>query len=141
MKDRILKFITVENINASKFADEIGVQRSSISHILSGRNNPSLELIQKILARFPYINAEWLITGKGEMFKPERQPTIFDQLIQNENNLPTKQEDYLEPKDLEKTENLEKTVKVDEIKHTTKKIEKILLLYNDGTASIYEINK
>ena len=67
MKDRIEKIIEVEQLSASKFADTIGVQRSSISHILSGRNKPSLELVNKILDQFPKINADWLLLGKGEM--------------------------------------------------------------------------
>jgi transcriptional regulator with XRE-family HTH domain len=68
MNDRILLILKTKNISASKFADEIGVQRSSISHILSGRNNPSLEFIQKILKKFPDINSDWMIFGKGSMY-------------------------------------------------------------------------
>ena len=56
-----------EQLSPSKFADAIGVQRSNISHILSGRNKPSLELVNKILDRFQEINADWLLLGKGEM--------------------------------------------------------------------------
>jgi len=69
MVDRILLLLKSKNISASKFADEIGVQRSGISHIISGRNNPSLELIQKILKRYADINPTWLITGSGSMSK------------------------------------------------------------------------
>ena len=77
MKDRIIKFLTHENITATKFADEIGVQRSSISHILSGRNNPSFEFIQKILSRYKSLNADWLILGSGPMFKKMEQGNLF----------------------------------------------------------------
>jgi len=78
MRDRILHFLTQEDISSAKFADEIGVQRSSVSHILSGRNNPSFDFIQKILRRFELINAEWLILGRGEMFKSQQKSIIFD---------------------------------------------------------------
>lgn len=78
MRDRILHFLKLENISSAKFADEIGVQRSSVSHILSGRNNPSFDFIQKILKRFENINAEWLILGRGEMYKPQQQSIMFD---------------------------------------------------------------
>lgn len=54
-------------LSASEFADEIGVQRSNISHILSGRNKPSLDFIIKIKDRFPEIQWEWIIEGKGDM--------------------------------------------------------------------------
>jgi transcriptional regulator with XRE-family HTH domain len=82
MKDRIQRIITRENISASKFADIIGVQRSSISHILSGRNNPGLDFLNKILIHFPHISGDWLITGQGNMVKPSlngpKMPTLFD---------------------------------------------------------------
>lgn len=64
---RVKNIITAKNMTASRFADHIGVPRSTISHILSGRNNPSLELIQKILDHFPDIRTEWLVRGKGPM--------------------------------------------------------------------------
>ena len=83
MKDRLLKFLNVEGISYTKFADEIGVQRSSISHILSGRNKPSFDFIQKILTRYDKINPEWLIMGKGEMLKTITQPSLFDNNTEN----------------------------------------------------------
>jgi len=56
-------------MTAAQFADEIGVQKSSISHILSGRNNASLDFIQKVLLSYPEVNMEWLMFGKGPLFK------------------------------------------------------------------------
>lgn len=67
MKDRIHLLIKSKNFTAAQFADEIGVQKSGVSHILSGRNNPSLDFIQKILTRFPDISTDWLLFGKGPM--------------------------------------------------------------------------
>jgi len=69
MKDRISKILRLEGMTAAKLAEEIGVQASGISHILSGRNNPSTDFLIKILDRFRGINAEWLLTGKGNMYK------------------------------------------------------------------------
>jgi transcriptional regulator with XRE-family HTH domain len=69
MINRILLVLKTQNLTSSQFADEIGVQRSSISHILSGRNNPSLEFVTKILKRFPDINSEWILFGKGSMYR------------------------------------------------------------------------
>jgi transcriptional regulator with XRE-family HTH domain len=68
MKERIVLLIKAKNYTAAQFADEIGVQKSGISHIISGRNNPSLDFVQKILQRFPEVNMDWLIMGKGPMF-------------------------------------------------------------------------
>ena len=67
MINRIKRFIEIQNLTSSNFANEIGVQRSSVSHVLSGRNKPSLDFITKIKERFPEINLEWLIIGKGSM--------------------------------------------------------------------------
>ncbi len=67
MIERIKKIIEFESLNSAQFADRIGVQRSSISHILSGRNKPSLEFVQKVLHAFPSINTDWLLSGKGKM--------------------------------------------------------------------------
>ena len=69
IKERIKSIISHEGLTPSKFADIIGVQRSGISHILSGRNKPGLELLNKILKNFSDISGDWLITGEGVMHK------------------------------------------------------------------------
>jgi transcriptional regulator with XRE-family HTH domain len=69
MKDRITLLIKAKNLTAAQFAEEIGVQKSSISHIISGRNNASLDFIQKILLTYPDVNMDWLMFGKGPLFK------------------------------------------------------------------------
>lgn len=68
MIKRIKSLISVKNLSPSQFADLLGVQRSNISHILSGRNKPSLDFILKITEHFPSVSIEWLLNGKGEMF-------------------------------------------------------------------------
>jgi plasmid maintenance system antidote protein VapI len=69
MKDRLLKIIKQYNLTSTRFADELGVQRSGISHILSGRNQPSYDFIVKLMKQFPEINPDWLIMGNGTMFR------------------------------------------------------------------------
>ena len=82
MIDQIQTILRKEDISASQLAEKIGVQRSSISHILSERNKPSLDFITKLLEAFPHINSEWIITGKGsyrkeiENKKPTTTPSI-----------------------------------------------------------------
>ena len=78
MKDRIQAFLQNENKSYAQFADEIGVQPSGISHILSGRNNPSLDFVIKMLHRYPSLSADWLLFGRGSMYKVVSQPTLFD---------------------------------------------------------------
>lgn len=67
MKDRILQFLESEKISPAEFADKIGVQRSSMSHILNGRNYPSASFIQKMLQAYPLLDSRWLMIGVGSM--------------------------------------------------------------------------
>jgi len=67
MKDRIQKIIDVYSLTSNSFAQEIEVNRSTISHILTGRNKPSIEVIQKILKRFNSISSDWLLLGIGDI--------------------------------------------------------------------------
>jgi len=77
MKDRIQQIMAKEGIQPTRFAEMVGVQRSSISHILSGRNKPSFDMIQGILKSFPKISADWLLLGKGEMYRTPVQGSLF----------------------------------------------------------------
>lgn len=77
MNQRVLEIIKYKNLSPSRFADIIGVPRSTISHIISGRNNPSLDLITKISDKFPEINIDWLIKGSGSMVRS--QTSLFDE--------------------------------------------------------------
>lgn len=61
LNEKIKQILIEKNLSPSHFADEIGVQRSSISHILAGRNKPSFDIIQKIIKRFPDLGYEWLM--------------------------------------------------------------------------------
>lgn len=68
MVERINLLLKAKNITARQFAEEIGIQPSGMSHILSGRNNPSLDFVMKVIRRWPEVNINWLMFGKGEMF-------------------------------------------------------------------------
>jgi len=74
MKDRLTRILAHYGLNATRLADEIGVQRSGISHILSGRNLPSFDFISRILERFPEISPDWLILDRGTMLRQEVKP-------------------------------------------------------------------
>jgi transcriptional regulator with XRE-family HTH domain len=77
IKNRVLEFLRSENITSAQFAQEIGVQPSGISHIISGRNKPSLDLIVKMLSRYPAVSTDWLLFGKGNMFREGTSIDIF----------------------------------------------------------------
>lgn len=78
MKDRLLEFLKIENKSSAQFAEEIGVQPSSISHIISGRNNPSLDFVVKMLNKYPALSTDWLLFGKGKMYKDAELNGLFD---------------------------------------------------------------
>lgn len=69
IKDRLLRFMAMENLSSTQFADSIGVQRSTVSHLLAGRNNPSYDFIVKILNHYKYLSADWLLNGTGNMYR------------------------------------------------------------------------
>ena len=68
MENRIQKIIDKQGISLNAFAQEIDVNRSTVSHILTGRNKPSVEVLQKILKRFPELSTDWLLLGNGGMY-------------------------------------------------------------------------
>lgn len=67
IKDRIAHIIRAKNLTAAEFALRLGIQPSNISHLLSGRNNPSLEFVKKLKETFPEYNLDWIVFGKGAM--------------------------------------------------------------------------
>ena len=67
MHKRLKKWMEVEDLKSSELADNIGVNRATISHILSGRNKPSIDFLQKLLNNYPDLNTNWLISGVGYM--------------------------------------------------------------------------
>lgn len=65
IQDRVKLIIKANSLTASQFADQIGIKRSNLSHVLSGRNKPSLDFLSKIISNFPSVNASWLVTGEA----------------------------------------------------------------------------
>lgn len=168
MTDRILKLIHKKGLTAAKFAEEIGVQRSSISHLLSGRNKPSLDLVLKILENYPTVSTDWLLMGKGEM---ETEPDLFSIDVakkkEGNNKKPSQQqenekneEDKNKPgpsSNINKTgmtgENNQEPIKKPgesvsdcpqapyESAYKNKKIERIVLFFTDDTFKTYSPSK
>lgn len=69
MNTRLQHFLTAENISQAQLADTIHVARASVSHILAGRNKPGFDFIESLGRHYPGLNLEWLITGRGKMYK------------------------------------------------------------------------
>lgn len=88
MIDRINLIMQAKNITPSQFADEINIQRSGMSHIMSGRNKPSLDFIMRVLKRYPEIDTDWLLFGKGEMYSTPSQANIVPEVPGTDVNIP-----------------------------------------------------
>lgn len=137
MIERITQIMEHEGLSPSKFADEIGIQRSAVSHILNGRNNASLDVLMKILSRFTYVDTDWLLFGKGEM-----ERTIVSNLPVNPQNTPVNPSDrslfpeYRKENGVDTPVNLTQPPVVERIIHQDnkcKKVTKIMIFYSDNT--------
>ena len=117
--DRIKKIISDNGLTNSSFADKIGVPRSSISHVLSGRNNPSLNLIIKILQSFDGISADYLLSG--DLLAPSQPITYKDQNYNSMTLFP----------ELDFKEEPEEEVKIDE-----DLVKSVILVYENNKFEI-----
>lgn len=135
MNRRLQQFLEAENLTAAKLADILGVQRSGLSHILSARNKPSYDFILTILNKYPALNPDWLITGKGKMYRD-----------QNEDSTPVHQvvvekSEYIQPPqfEFENEVNSEETISnttpllSTKASSNNKRIVRITIYYSDGT--------
>ena len=75
MKERIERILKEKSLSSNKLAEMLEVQPSGISHILSGRNKPSMDFITKLLTVFPDISPDWFILGKGDMYRTATNST------------------------------------------------------------------
>ena len=82
IKDRIAHIIRAKNLTAAEFALRLGIQPSNVSHLLAGRNNPSLEFVRKLKETFPEYNLDWIVFGKGPMTvsEPFVEPRAADNI-------------------------------------------------------------
>lgn len=118
-------------LNASSFADKIGVQRSSLSHLLSGRNKPSLEFVIKITECFPEVDLYWFLMNQGDFPKSETKVVATPEIVNTQ-----KIEELREVKPLvinsEKQQNSSKS---------NAYIEKVMIFYTNGTVKSYNYSE
>ncbi len=154
MNTRLKQFLAAENISQSQFADTIRVVRASVSHVLSGRNNPSYEFIRAIMLSYPHLNMEWLLVGKGKMYKEaiqtpalpaqDQAPTLSDLLFAEEPVeepavVATAQEAPISLSMQETEPSTQTSTNINTLKDNTqivvnqRKVSKILVLFDDGT--------
>ncbi len=137
MNRRLQQFLSAENISQSQLAEILGVARASVSHILSGRNKPGFDFILNMTNRFPALNIEWLISGKGRMYTTPTT-TLYDphsavEEIPSQINFVEEIQDFSEP-----VQEIPRP-KVNTLDNKARQpinqrsISKILVFYTDGT--------
>lgn len=138
MDSRLQQFLNVENMTQSEFADRIGIARASVSHILAGRNKPSIEMVQKLSESFPALNLEWFINGNGKMYKSDspasytsvqnvaqvQEQSLFD--IESEMQAPNQAAYSAEPK-------ATASYKEHQVVKTQRNVVRVLVFFDDGT--------
>ena len=135
MDKRLAQFIQAENISQAQFADSIGVARASVSHILAGRNRPGFEFIENMAKRYPALNIEWLITGKGRMYKGESVTEPPQQPISAEmqDGQTTLFDEYDSPAPVSPITETKTLVKETKPIEKQRSIKKIVIFYDDNT--------
>jgi transcriptional regulator with XRE-family HTH domain len=118
---RLQKILDYYGVSATAFSDEINFNRSTISHLLSGRNKPSLEFVMKVLHKYPEVELYWLLHGNGSFPSEKNVSPTLDQEIQKTNS-----ETIEQHFSVKKNQNLEKS------------IERIVIFYKDGSFKAYE---
>ena len=142
MNTRLKQFLAAENISQAQFADTINVVRASVSHVLAGRNNPSYDFIRAIMDNYPALNIEWLILGKGKMYKEREAGLLFEEPEQEampempESSLPETEI----PLQVRGTQtNITSTTEMNTINNLIqtpvkqRKVSKIIVLFDDGS--------
>jgi transcriptional regulator with XRE-family HTH domain len=143
---RLEKILEYYGLSAAVFADKVSVQRSSISHLLSGRNKPSLEFVMKVVNAYPEVNLYWFLNGKGSFpYKPEKQVSTPVVGAIPPASIPTPEIQKPIQQKVEVAASspqlpLEFKEKIAQKNSNTKKvIEKVVLFYTDGSFEAYQI--
>lgn len=143
MNTRLKQFLAAENITQAQFADTLNVVRASVSHILSGRNNPSFDFIKAMMANYPALNMEWLMFGKGKMYKDSDKNEKKER--EEEVLLFPETDTFIEPGETysvtvdEIVGSEQPSIKLDTLDEITqvvnkqRKVTKIIILFDDGT--------
>ncbi len=132
----------IEHLTPTRFADRLQINRAVISHILNGRNNPSLDVVTKILGEMEYINPEWLLNGTGSIYKEgidpgniRKDPDLFHQR-EPEQAMREEQPNDEQEKRVNELRRIDKSAEdksVSSIQKHEKKITQIIIYYSDHT--------
>ncbi|MBM6889896.1 helix-turn-helix transcriptional regulator [Bacteroides caecigallinarum] len=162
MKDRIIQIMRSAGLSNADFADKIGISTSSLSHIFSGRNNPSLDVVKRIHKAFPSLNLNWILYGEGNMYINDAESdtpikNVYDDSsdFNQDNNLPMIESDenpentgnrqfyidFRKEKPSETPVNMHKETEKEQVRYIEKpapKITEIRIFYDNGTFEVFK---
>jgi transcriptional regulator with XRE-family HTH domain len=143
IKDRIAHIIRAKNLTATQFAEMMQIQPSNVSHLLSGRNKPSLDFLIKLKDVFPEYSFDWIILGKKPITLSERPQSVKEELHNNASSPMVETSSNFG--DLfgvtEKSEqDAINTITETKIEQS-KQVKQIVYIYDDNTFEIYHLNK
>ena len=142
MNVRLQQFLAAENITQAQLADTLNVARAGISHILAGRNKPSYDFLSALLHHYPSLNAEWLMLGKGKMYKDLQEKTVekiqeqpagllfddFDEIVEEKSDA-----QHSEPVNIHSTNKINNLDNAMQSIVKQRNVKKIIVLFDDGT--------
>lgn len=146
LKDRIAHIMRSKNLTATQLADDLQVQRSGISHLLSGRNKPSLDFIMKLKETYPEYNLDWLVLGTGSITvsgaqkaaqKPQ-QALFEERVAEKTDSVSENNEEEKHPLAPKQEESTKKAPSYDGalLNSLNAGIEKVILVYEDQSFEI-----
>jgi plasmid maintenance system antidote protein VapI len=143
IKDRIAHIIRAKNLTATQFAEMMQIQPSNVSHLLSGRNKPSLDFLIKLKDVFPEYSFDWIILGKKPITLSEKTQSVKEEL-QNNDQFPIVETSSnfgdifsVAEKSGQDTINTITETKMEQ----SKQVKQIVYIYDDNTFEIYHLNK
>ena len=142
MNTRLQQFIAAENITQAQLADSLDVARAGVSHIIAGRNKPSYDFLSALLHHYPSLNAEWLMLGKGKMYKDLQEKTVekiqeqpagllfddFDEIVEEKSDA-----QHSEPVNIHSTNKINNLDNAMQSIVKQRNVKKIIVLFDDGT--------
>ena len=142
MNTRLQQFLAAENITQAQLADSLDVARAGVSHIIAGRNKPSYDFLSALLHHYPSLNAEWLMLGKGKMYKDLQEKTVekiqeqpagllfddFDEIVEEKSDA-----QHSEPINIHSTNKINNLDNAMQSIVKQRNAKKIIVLFDDGT--------
>lgn len=142
MNTRLQQFLAAENITQAQLADSLDVARAGVSHIIAGRNKPSYDFLSALLHHYPSLNAEWLMLGKGKMYKDLQEKTVekiqeqpagllfddFDEIVEEKSDA-----QHSEPINIHSTNKINNLDNAMQSIVKQRNVKKIIVLFDDGT--------